>query len=143
MRSTPELAAMYFAKLAAVRCARLASFTTPDHTCDLQRKYAVGQAGAVFNGCAHPAFARSNVAGMACLLSGYCSQGKLTPFVGDLYTSAWMLGLEQQYSCWLESVQVNVMSKLISTLQTARCERLCKREATRRKSSSWCLTSTG
>ena len=36
-------------------------------------------------------FAHSNVAEMACVHSGYCSQGKLTvPFVGDLYTSAWL-----------------------------------------------------
>jgi len=58
-------------------------------------------------------FARSNVADMACVSSGYCSQGKLTPFVGDLYTSARMLGLVQQYSCWMESIQVNLISKPI------------------------------
>jgi len=64
-------------------------------------------------------FARPNVADMACVNSGYCSQGKLTPFVGDLYTGARMLGHVQQYSCRMQSIQVKLMSKLIFAFYVA------------------------
>lgn len=60
-------------------------------------------------------FARSKV-DMACVNSGYCSQGKLTPFIGDLYTSARTL---MQHCCWMESTHVKLLSQLTLDLNVA------------------------
>ncbi|DBB03375.1 TPA: hypothetical protein ACH3X3_010747 [Trebouxia sp. C0006] len=65
-------------------------------------------------------FARSNVADMACLHSGYCSQGKLTPFVGDLYTSSALREALQARSYKKEVIiMVSDLNRLDSFLQAA------------------------
>ena len=103
---------MYLAKLAAVRYAWLASFTTPDHSCELG-KDAVAQAGAVFLCSAYRlcAFKRSR--------HGVREQRILQPGQADsvcwgpvLKCAVPAARIVQQCSCRMQSIQVNSTSKL-------------------------------